>query len=171
MPGAPGKNFISSFTAKVTRIEPPGLLISAAMGVIPRLSPGCAVLLAHHFLVSGEGKEGPAIPIHVVFEVENFREAGAGGFEFGPTTVAVVSADEVIDAADEAGAIGIAEGAESHDGPRGLGGGAGTLALENGIVVGVAAFAPTAIGMLHALEPVARFEQPGFLHVPIEGAQ
>ena len=30
-----------------------------------------------------EGEERPAIPIHVVLQIENFRETGAGGFEFG----------------------------------------------------------------------------------------
>src|SRR3712207_9103592 len=66
-----------------------------------------------------------SIPIHVVFEIKHFREAGAGGFKFGPTAVAVLRADEVIDTANEARAIWIAKRAKCHDRPSGLRSGAG----------------------------------------------
>src|SRR5690606_10758349 len=71
----------------------------------------------------------------------------------------------------EAGAVGIIEGAEAHDRPRGLGGGAGTLALEDRIIVRVAALAPAAVGPLDALEPVAGADDPWLAHAVVERAQ
>lgn len=79
--------------------------------------------------------------------------------------------DEVLDTAVDTGAIGVAEGEEAHEGPGGLGGCGGAAAFEDGIFVGVATFAPAAVGVLNALEPVAGFDDPGFVHVDLEGAE
>src|SRR6185369_10422878 len=111
--------------------------------------------------------QGPAIPVHIVLQVEDFWKAGAGDFVFGPGAIRVLGAGKVIDAAADAGTIGIVEGAEAHDRPRCLGGGAVTLAFKNRIVVGIAALTPTAIVVLDAFEPVAAFDQPGLGHVEV----
>src|SRR2546422_6903839 len=95
-------------------------------------------------VVSRQGQQRPTVPIHVVLQIKNARKTGAGGFGFRPGPVGVLRLDQVTDAADHTGAMGIVEGAQAHDCPGGLRSGAGTLAFENGIVVGVAPFAPTA---------------------------
>src|SRR5437764_1334049 len=77
----------------------------------------------------------------------------------------VLCAREIFDAALHAGAIRFLEREQAHDGPRGLRRGARTATFENRIVVSVAAFAPAAVAMLHAFEPVARFEEPRLVHV------
>ena len=58
------------------------------------------------------------------------------------------------------GIVRVVERAQPHDGPSGLRGGAGALALEDGVVVGVATFAPAAVLVLDAFQPVAGFDQP-----------
>ena len=78
---------------------------------------------------------------------------------------------KIFDAALEAGAVRVVEGAQAHDGPGGLRGGAGAVALENRVVVGVAAFAPAAVLVLDAFQPVAGLEDPGLAHVHAQGAQ
>ena len=111
------------------------------------------------------------VPIHVVFQVKDLRETGAGGFVFGPGTVGVLGVNKILDAATKGFGVGVAEGAEGHHRPGGLGSGARPLAFEDRIVVSVAAFAPAAIGVLDAFEPVAGFEEPRLVHVEIERAQ
>lgn len=123
------------------------------------------------FLVGGEGEERPGIPVHVVLEVVDFWETGSGGGVLGPGAVGVLGFDEVLDAALDTGAMGVAEGEESHEGPGGLGGGGRAAAFEDGVFVGIAAFAPAAVGVLDALEPVAGFDDPRFVHVDLEGAE
>ena len=127
--------------------------------------------LAEEIAIGGQGQEGPTVAIHVVLQVEDARETGAGRFRFGPGAVGVLGANEVGHAGLDAGAVGVAEGAEAHDGPGGLGGGAGALAFEDGVVVGVAAFAPAAVLVLDAFQPVAGFEEPGLAQVQAEGAE
>ena len=63
------------------------------------------------FLVGGESQQRPGVAIHVVFQIKDFGEPGAGGFVFGPGTILVLGAHQVIDAAQDTGAIGIVEGA------------------------------------------------------------
>src|SRR5439155_10194473 len=58
--------------------------------------------------------------------------------------------------------------AQAHDRPGGLRRGARSPALENRIVVSVAAFTPAAPFVLDAFKPVTRLEQPWFLHVPVQ---
>ena len=62
-------------------------------------------------------------------------------------------------------------GAEAHDGPCGLGGGAGPFALEHRVVVAGAGLAPAAVLVLAALEPLAGADEPVLLHVHADGAQ
>src|SRR5207253_6192028 len=49
--------------------------------------------------------------------------------------------------------------------------GARALPLENGIVVGIATFAPAAVLVLDALQPAAGFLQPRLAHVESERVQ
>src|SRR4029077_12468946 len=90
---------------------------------------------------------------------------------FGPRTVGILSADQIFDTALDTGSMGIIECQQAHDCPCGLRGGAWPLALENGVVVGVAAFAPAAIFVLNACEPIAGFEEPRLEHVDVQRAQ
>ena len=83
-----------------------------------------------------------------------------------PGTVRVLRADEIFNAALSAGLVRVVERAQTHDGPGGLRGGARSLALEDRVVVGVAAFAPAAVFVLDAFQPVARLEQPGLAACP-----
>src|SRR5262249_32466322 len=96
---------------------------------------------------------------------------GAGGFVFGPGAVGILGADEVLDATLNAWAMGVVERAEAHDCPGGLGSSARSLAFKNGVVVGVAAFAPAAVFVLNAFEPIACFKDPGLVHIDVQGAQ
>ena len=66
--------------------------------------------------------------------------------------------------------MGVIERAQAHHGPGGLGGRAGSLAFEDWIVVGVAAFAPAAVFVLNTFEPVAAFDKPGLVHIDAERA-
>src|SRR5207244_3327582 len=65
----------------------------------------------------------------------------------------------------------VIKSAQTHHGPGGLTGGAWPLAFEDGVVVGVAPFAPAAVGVLNTFQPGAGLEQPGLLHVEIQGPQ
>ncbi len=76
-----------------------------------------------------------------------------------------------MDTALDAWAVGVAEGEESHEGPGGLGCGGGAAAFEDGVFVGIAAFAPAAIGVLDTFQPVAGFEDPRFVHIDLEGTE
>src|SRR6185503_18332434 len=67
--------------------------------------------------------------------------------------------------------IGIVEGAKTHHGPSGLACGARAFTLEDGVVVSVASFAPAAVLVLHAFQPVPGLLQPGLIHVDAQGAQ
>src|SRR2546429_2299973 len=130
------------------------------------------VLLRRDFLqnvsIRRQREQRPGVAIHVVFQIENLRKTGAGRFLLGPGTVFVLRAGEILDAALQARTIRIVECAEAHDRPRGLCRGARSLALENRIVVGVAAFAPAAVLVLDTFEPVASLEQPRLLHIPAQ---
>src|SRR5690606_24077048 len=108
-------------------------------------------------------------PVHVVLEVEHFRETRTRDFALGPRTVLILHADEVLDTALHTRTERVIEREQAHDGPSGLRGGARPLPFVNRIVVGVAAFAPAAIGTLHALEPVAAAHEPGLVHVHLQG--
>ena len=109
------------------------------------------------FAVRGEREQRPGVAIDVVFQVENLRETGAGGFLLGPGAVGVLRADQILDAAFERGIVRVAERTQAHDGPGGLRRGAWPAALENRVVVSVATLAPAAVLVLHAFQPVARF--------------
>src|SRR4051812_8010340 len=100
--------------------------------------------------VGGESKQRPTVPIHVVFQIKDFREASAGDLVLGPTAVAILRAGEILEATNYARTAGVAKGAEAHYSPSGLRSGAWSLAFEHWIVVSVAAFTPAAIGVLHA---------------------
>ena len=123
------------------------------------------------FFVGAQGHEGPVVAIHVVAQVEDFGEAGAGGLGLGPGAVGVLGVEEVADAGLEGGAEGVATGDQAHDGPGGLGGGGGAFAFVGGVVVGGTGFAPAAVGVLAAFEPVAGADDPVLVHVLADGLE
>ena len=105
------------------------------------------------------------LAVHVIFEIEDPRKSGACGIVFSPGSVFVLSAEEVFDTALDGVAVRVAAGAESHNRPGGLAGGAGTATFEGRKVVRFAGFSPAAIVILAAFEPVARAADPLLVHV------
>ena len=87
------------------------------------------------------------LAIHIVFEVENAGESGAGGVVFGPGTVFVLVRGDIRYRAEWSRGSGRA-GAEAHNGPGGLAGSAGTATFERREVVGFACFTPAAVVVL-----------------------
>ena len=79
-----------------------------------------------------------------------------------------MGSNQILNPAFEGGELGIVERAKSHDGPRGLRRGAGSLSLENGIIVGVAPFAPAAVGVLDQFQPGLAALEPGLAHVDVQ---
>src|SRR6267378_1291372 len=75
--------------------------------------------------VSRQREKGPGVPIHVVLEVKHFWESSAGRFKLGPRAVGILSAREIFDAAADAVAVRIIQGAQAHERPRRLRSGAG----------------------------------------------
>src|SRR5262249_12604894 len=111
------------------------------------------------------------IPIHVVFEIKYLWEAGSRSLVFGPGAIRVLRSNKVLDTALHAWPEGLVKGAETHDGPGGLGGSAGTLTFKDRVIVSIATFAPAAVFMLHRFQPIPGFQQPRLIHVQVEGAQ
>ena len=122
--------------------------------------------------VGREREEREILPIHVVFQVENPRETGAGNFRFIPGAVAR-AASKANNAVPRCtlGRSEIAAGAQTHQRPRGLRGRARAFAFQVGIFVGGATFAPAAIIVLAALEPIASAQNPLLGHVFADCAQ
>ncbi len=85
-----------------------------------------------HLFISCQGEQGEVLTVHLVFELENAGESGAGCVIFRPASVWELGADEVFDSAFDAC---IATGAEAHECPCGLAGGAWAEAFERGEIV------------------------------------
>jgi hypothetical protein len=71
-------------------------------------------------LVSCQRQERPTVPVHVVLQIEHFRKAGAGDFILAPRAVGILGADQVVDAALDAGPMRVIERAQAHERPGGL---------------------------------------------------
>src|SRR4051812_40009596 len=82
---------------------------------------------------SSQGEQWPVVAVHVVSQIKDAREPGAGGLGLGPATVGGLNAHQVLDAtpnraAVEGGGLGRSTGGdEAHEGPSGLGRGAGAF--------------------------------------------
>src|SRR6266511_1004581 len=100
-----------------------------AIGMAVRLAVALRGGAVEDLPVGRQGEERPGVPVHVVLEVKHLRETSPGRFVLGPRTIRVLRAVEIFDAAVDALAVRVVEGAEAHDGPGGLRGGAGALAL------------------------------------------
>src|SRR6266446_6123204 len=101
--------------------------------------------------VGRQGQQREVLAIHVVLQIENARESGAGNFRLIPGAVGALRCEEKTQPALHTRAIKIAACAKSHQRPRGLGGGACAFTLQVRILVGSARFAPAAVIILATL--------------------
>src|SRR5450631_2606671 len=90
----------------------------------------------------------------MVVEVENPREARPGGEFLVPAAVAALGFEQVFDAVLDAEAVRIAACDQSQNSPSGLRRRAGPGG-KNAPLVALAAFAPTAVGILNGAQPLA----------------
>ena len=91
----------------------------------------------------GQRQQRPVVPVHVVLEIKDLGETGAGDVVLRPGAVRILRAGEILDAAQDARAQVVAGGDDAHERPGRLRRRAFALALELGIVVGGAAFRPS----------------------------
>src|SRR5690242_622245 len=110
--------------------------------------PAAWLLPVEQLAISGQSQQRPAIAIHIVFEVEDLGKTGAGDLVFSPGTVGILGANQILNAAAQAWQLRVIKRAKPHHRPGGLGSGAGPLAFEDRVIVGVAAFAPPAVLVL-----------------------
>src|ERR1043165_92876 len=115
-----------------------------------------AIHSLEEFGVGSESQERPTIAVHVVLQIEHAWKPGPSGFMLSPRTIRILRLDQVLNPALERRPVWIIERAKAHNGPRGLGSGAGTLPFKYRVVVSIAAFTPATVGMLHAFEPITR---------------
>src|SRR5438552_15672154 len=85
------------------------------------------------------------LPVHVVLKIENFRETGAGDLRFVPCAVRLLPIEKETKPALDALSIQFAAGADAHQRPRGLRGGAFAFAFQLGIVIRGTGFATTTV--------------------------
>src|ERR1035437_7375694 len=92
--------------------------------------------------------------VEMVVQVENTREAGACGQFLVPTSVAALGFKQILDAVLYAEAGRVAARDQPQNGPSGLRRRAGPGG-EDALVVALAAFAPSAVGVLDGAQPLA----------------
>src|SRR5262249_58485301 len=105
--------------------------------------------------VEGEGEEREIAGVEVIAEVEDLREASARPARVVPGPVRPLRPEQVLEPADDARGLQVAEGKQGHEGPRGLRRRGRTDALLGGIVVRAGQLAPAPVGVLARVEPVA----------------
>src|SRR5262249_61062624 len=88
-------------------------------------------------------------------EVEDLREASARPARVVPGPVRPLRPEQVLEPADDARGLQVAEGKQGHEGPGGLRRRGRTDALLGGIVVRAGQLAPAPVGVLARVEPVA----------------
>ena len=104
------------------------LLLHAAMGSARRYYAWVPPLSRHHRVVRrGEGK---VQAIKVIFEIEDFGEAGAGVEVLVPVAVGALVIDEPVGRARDGGIMRVGGGEERHHAPGGLRCGGFALAFE-----------------------------------------
>src|ERR1039457_2302624 len=94
------------------------------------------------------------ILVEMVVQVKTPGEASPGGQIIVPASIAALGFEEVFDTMPDAEAGRIAAGDEPQNGPSGLRRRAGP-GCEAVLVVALAAFAPTAVGVLDGAQPLA----------------
>src|ERR1051325_792694 len=120
--------------------------------------------------VLGQRHQREVVPVVVIVQVEDTREAGScpHGLLPGPGALTV---DEVADAAPHGGATGLSGGDEAHDGPRGLAGGGHADPLFAGVIVAGDALAPAAVAVLPFRQPARGATDIRGAHVLADAAQ
>src|SRR5687767_2170467 len=106
------------------------------------------LLLFEQLPVGPQRQQGPAIPVHVVLQIKNTREAGPRRFVFLPRPIRILRAHEVFDATDQRRTMWITKSAKPHHRPGCLRSRAWALAFEHRIVVSIATLAPATIFVL-----------------------
>src|SRR5580658_6536711 len=125
------------------------------------IAAGCGAF--HCPLVAGEGEQRKVLPVQVVGQVKNSREAGSSvqglarrsrAVRLVPTAVWTLASQQPADAfGDRIGGV-VARREKAEQCPGGLGWGARTHAAGVRVVVTAAGFAPSAVGILHHADPL-----------------
>ena len=76
------------------------------------------LLFFEELFVGAEGQQGPAVSIHVVFQIKHAGKTGAGGFVLGPRAVRVLHAVRYSMPRTSEGRWGSPKVQKAHDGPR-----------------------------------------------------
>src|SRR5438477_6114825 len=121
--------------------------------------------------IGREREKRKILPIHIVLQIEYSRKTGAGNLRFVPCAIGSLRRKQITETTLHARPIELAARANPHDRPRSLRGRALTLAFENRVLVRRARFAPTAVVVLTALDPIAPSQDPILRHVLADGAQ
>src|SRR5580698_4278319 len=119
--------------------------------------------LFHRALIVGERQEREIIPVLVVREIKDSREAGSSvncltAYAFVralvPVPVRLLVFEQPADALSDAVAAVVAGGEQPENGPCRLRWRADANTARRWVVVAAAAFAPTAVGVLHHANPL-----------------
>src|SRR3989475_4138214 len=106
--------------------------------------------------VDSQRPEREVLRVHVVFQIEDAREARAVPERVLPRAVGLLSPQEVVDAAGDGRSARAAGGEESEQGPGGLAWRRLAGAGERVVVVALAGLSPAAVLVLVALQPTDR---------------
>src|SRR6185437_16533842 len=114
--------------------------------------------------------EREVVPVVMIVEIKDAREAGPGPRELGPSPV-LLRVEQVQDAAADGDALPLACRDEAHERPGGLAGRRGADALFAGMIVAGDALAPAAVAVLPRLEPADGAPDVGRLQVLADGLE
>src|SRR5262249_17065402 len=100
--------------------NPSGMSFSRRV-IFPWCVTGLAVSardrLVQKIPIGRQGQKRPAVPVHVVLEIEYLWKSCAGCFVFGPGTIGVLGTDKIINSPLDAGSFRLFKGAQAHDRP------------------------------------------------------
>src|SRR5256885_6515481 len=103
--------------------------------------------------IGREREQREILPVHVVLEVEDARETGAGNLRLVPGAIGLLGRKQITQPALHARPVQIAARADAHYPPRPLPSGARAAAFCRRIIVGGAGLAPAAVWVLATLQP------------------
>src|SRR6202011_4789281 len=125
----------------------------------------------HYLRVSREREQREILPVEVIHEVEDAREAGSGEIRFIPRSVFLLRAQQVGNASSDRIAAGVVHREQSQDRPGSLRGSTRAHPSGAGIVIRTAGLAPSAIGILHHSQPFGSLLDAGFVKVHADSFQ
>src|SRR5215813_5090625 len=121
--------------------------------------------------IAPQSRKREGVTIQVVIDKEMAWEAGPSKLGLRPASIPVLLVDQVLDASAHGVRVVVARIHEAYQRPPGLRRRADSFAFELGILIGLAAFSPAAVGVLDRPDPINRFANPRFVHITADISQ